>query len=467
MPDTLNPSAAPPVTRPGVPTAAWWPGSFVAPPLEDVRGVLAACIKCGACMPVCPTYREEHRESMGPRGRLALAMGLLQGDIAAAEGVALPISSCIDCRACVPVCPRHLPLDEVFYAAKAELAVRGGGGLRGIGVWLLRRATHFIVAGNRFGYFLGPGRLFGALYRGISDTSPVARLLPFFHGGRKRELPGVRSRPLTSSYPEVISPPPGVAVRGRVAFFPGCVINFTSTDIGHATLRALGRLGVEVVMPGDAPCCGIPLLSLGDREGARSVARDVMARYGNLQVDALLTACASCGTTLRDTYPVLFAGQPGMQQQARQFASRVLDVTEYVLGHTDFADRAARLDMAVTYHDPCHLVRGMGVTEEPRQILRTVTSGFVEMREADRCCGFGGLFSALHYGLSLEVGARKVQAVAASGAPVVATGCPGCQMHMNDTLARGGVSATVLHTIEVLDRALEAGTARQDVSCGK
>ncbi len=414
-------------------------------PLDGVKEELDACIKCAACMPVCPTYREELRESMGPRGRLALAMGLLEGEITPAAGVIKPISSCIDCRACVPACPRHIPLDTVFYFAKAELAEYSAGGPVG---WLLRRASRMVLVGNRLSWFLPVARLGTRLYHSIADGSPLSRLLPFFRAGRKRVLPKLVTRPMTDDYPEVVTPK---KVTGRVAFFPGCVINLTATHIGHATISALSKLDVEVVIPKQAPCCGIPLLSLGDRDGARQVAKDVIERYGQLDVDAVITACASCGTTLKDTYPTLLPGE-----DTDRFAGKVMDVTEYITGHTDYASRAGKLEQKVTYHDPCHLVRGMGVTEAPRAILRQIAPhGFREMDGADQCCGFGGLFSALHYDLSLKIGAEKTRSVAASGAGIVATGCPGCQMHMHDTLARGNVEARVVHTVELLAEALE------------
>lgn len=424
-------------------------------PLAAVRQEMSACIKCAACMPVCPTYREARRESMGPRGRLALAVAMLEGGLDPADGVMGPIGSCIDCRACVPACPRHIPLADVFYAAKATLAQARAGGLVAT---LLRRVSHRVIVGNRFRPLLAPGRLAMAIYHGVADSSPLARLFPFFRAGRKRALPDVVARPLTDRYPEVITVPDP---RGRVAFFPGCVINFTGTDIGRATLSALTRLGVEVVLPRDAPCCGIPLLSLGDREGARQVARDVVARYGAIQADWVITACASCGTTLRDTYPQLLKGDAA----AQALAARVLDVTEYLTRHTDYAARAGMLTQTITYHDPCHMARGMNVTAEPRRILRDIAGdGFKEMEAPDTCCGFGGLFSALHYDLALEVGARKVERVRQSGARVVATGCPGCQMQMTDTLARGGVPARVLHTVELLDMALDAPPAASVVA---
>ncbi len=416
-----------------------------APPLEALREDLAACIKCAACIPACPTYPTTRRESMGPRGRLAIAVGLLEGEITGADGAFSAISSCIDCRACVPACPRHIPLADVFYAAKGALAEAESPGFQ---ARLLRVASRAILVKNRLRAAMRLGRPFVWLYRRLSDGNPLARLMPFYRHGRKRVLPGLVKRPMTDDYAEVV--PAAGPRKGRVAFFPGCVINFTATDIGHATVRALHKLDVEVVIPRDAPCCGIPLLSVGDRAGAREVARDVVARYGSLDVDAVVTACASCGTTLRDTYPGLLD-----TPEAKDFATRVLDVSEYITARTDYADRAGKLDLAVTYHDPCHLVRGMGVTEEPRRILAHVAgAGFREMDGADRCCGFGGLFSALHYDLALDVGARKAASVAQAGAGVVATGCPGCQMQMTDSLARAGVQARALHTVELLDRAL-------------
>jgi glycolate oxidase iron-sulfur subunit len=418
-------------------------------PLEAVRQEMSACIKCAACMPVCPTYRQAGRESMGPRGRLTLAVAMLGGELNADDGVMGPISSCIDCRACVPACPRKIPLANVFYAAKAALASAHAGG------WiskLLRRISHQVLVGNHLRPIMPVASFFIRLYHGIADTSPAARLLPFFRSGKKRTLPSIKSTPLTDDYPEAITVQ---HPKGRVVFFPGCVINFTSTDIGRATISALGKLDIDVILPKSAPCCGIPLLSMGDQAGAQAVAKDVISRYGAALkehgADAIVTACASCGTTLRDEYPHLLKGDP----DAKAFAAKVMDITEYITQKTDYKNRAQVLDIPLTYHDPCHLVRGMEVTEAPRQIIRQIDpNGFREMDGADTCCGFGGLFSALHYDLALQVGESKVASVQASGATVVATGCPGCQMHMSDTLSRGNVSVQVKHTVELLDIAL-------------
>ena len=129
---------------------------------------------------------------------------------------------------------------------------------------------------------------------------------------------------------------------------------------------------------------------------------------------------------------------------------KVFDFTQYLTakGYSkDFGVTSAR----ITYHDPCHLVRGMNVSKEPRDILKSIPGvELAEMKDANKCCGCGGTFSLAHYDISRTINEEKIDNVEKTGAEVLLTGCSGCRMHLSDGLSRRGSKMTVMHTAEFI-----------------
>jgi len=194
-----------------------------------------------------------------------------------------------------------------------------------------------------------------------------------------------------------------------VAYFVGCAGNLIYPESASAAVEALSRAGVEVVIPKSQGCCGTPVFNAGDFVTAREMASRNIETLQSCGADAVVTACASCGLTLKREYEELlgFDGGVGLP---------VFDLTEFLVlrgANVTPLAQSAGLDAApgtagsgarkvrVTYHDPCHLSRGQGISEDPREVLRSIPwVEFVEMRDADRCCGAGGSFSLSHYELS-------------------------------------------------------------------
>jgi glycolate oxidase iron-sulfur subunit len=234
--------------------------------------------------------------------------------------------------------------------------------------------------------------------------------------------------------------------KGRVAFFPGCAVEYVQPDIGSATIGVLNAIGYDVIVPGDLKCCGRPLLSLGDRQAAEELAAHNAALFEALEVDAIVTACASCGLTFKKDYPKLL--QPGAKIPVVQ------DIHDFLAG------RIAGIKLnpvckSVTVHDPCHLGRGQGLSRTVRDLLQTIPGlTIVEMKDPDRCCGFGGVMRITHRELSDGIAMDKVNNIIATRAAVVATGCPGCCMQIADALRRQGSEIGVVHPVQLLEEAL-------------
>jgi len=435
-------------------------GDFRVNYLASVKNEVSKCIKCGICMAGCPTYAVTKDETMVARGRLSLIGANIEGRLETSDILDNTITSCIGCLTCEVNCPSGVKVGEIIFAAKAQMAENRGLGITG-------RFMSRAVVGQRWPLSIIMMLSFIPLkiYDLLPDKWPFTAVLPFVRKERKRKLPSVGIRPLTASYPEIVKTK-SKKVKGRVAFFPGCVINYSTQDIGRATISVLNKLGYDVIIPEGQYCCGIPLLSLGDMETAQKVAVKNIELFLKYDVEAIIISCATCGHTLKKEYPVLLNHlMNGKFEMVRNFSDKVTDIHEFVYREGKACterslrsgDGVASGDkFRVTYHDPCHLKKGLGIYQSPREILRSISNAeFIEMDEADACCGFGGIFSLNHYDLASDIGERKAESIRRSSAQVVATGCPGCKIHIEDSLNRAGLSVSVKHTVELLDEALE------------
>jgi len=328
------------------------------------------------------------------------------------------LATCTSCLACEASCPSNVPVTGIIEAAKEEAVRESGLGLiNGIVSSSLKSdvAMRFLARLAPFVLHYPGGALKG---KGMSTSG-------------QRLGAGFVTKERTT---------------GKVALFPGCAINHFQQDIGQAAIAVLSAIGHEVIVPKGLQCCGRPHLSCGDRKSAEELALKNNTILAGLQVDAVVTACASCGLTLKKGYPKLLP--PGVRMP------RVLDIHEF-LSH-GLSEKALRtVQKTVTYHDPCHLGRGQGLSGTARAVLRSVPGlMLVEMKNADRCCGFGGVMRITHGDLSNAIGGNKAAMIIATGASAVVTGCPGCRMQITEALRRAGSDIDVVHTVQILEEAL-------------
>jgi glycolate oxidase iron-sulfur subunit len=238
----------------------------------------------------------------------------------------------------------------------------------------------------------------------------------------------------------------------RVGFFLGCAQNVLFAEESAATVRVLARNGCTVITPRETKCCGMPARGYGDGEAVRGQARFNIALFERAEVDIIVTDCATCGSTLRD-YGRLLQDDPAWAERAAGFSRKVRDISEFLVS-LPLEKPKGRIDARVTYHDPCHLRRGQGVWKEPRALLKLIDGlEFVEMPEADWCCGSAGSQLITHYATSLRVLGRKMDHAGETKAQIIASGCPGCQMQLTTGARRHGLAVEVTHPIVLLDKA--------------
>jgi len=411
--------------------------------LEDFREEIEQCVKCGACRAHCPVFNIERREGRVARGKVALSHAVLEGEIDFDAKVMEDLSQCLLCGSCCAGCPNKVPTEEIVAAARRKIAEQKGLSSFGKGVAAILGRPKLMNTLAKTG-----GKLAGLLFKKLPENSGLRLRFPAPYLAGDRTLPPITDRPFRERHPEVIPGEPG---RPTVAFFTGCGINYMYPAVGDALLRAMRFLGVSVVIPKDQACCGLPAVSAGAGEVVEQLADQNLAALTRHKVDYVVTACASCNAGIGKVYADLGGG-------FEDLAGKTQDVFVFLANH-GLAEKLAELPaitpkLKVTYHDPCHL-RTQGITQEPRKILAALPQvDFVEMANAGTCCGLGGTYSVYHYEQTKQIGALKAESIAASGAELVATDCPGCIMQLQDAINHAGGRQRAVHILELLSEAL-------------
>ena len=408
-----------------------------------------SCIKCGFCLPVCPTYNLTGSEAASPRGRIAMMVAVADGDLEP-EDIFASLDLCLGCRACETACPAGVEFGRLLEAGRAAAAV--GQPASRFGDWLHRLFMERILPSprrlNRLASLLrvyqASGvqalvRLSGLLPRLAPRLAIMEALLPAVPPARARQ-----SLPMeTPAYGEE---------RGRVVLLTGCVTPQVLPHVNHATVRVLSRNGYRVMATPAQPCCGALQAHANDLEGARRLARHHIAAFEASGADWFVVNAAGCGALMKD-YGHLLADDPDFAARAETFDPRVRDVSE-LLAAVPLRKPLQSVPLRVAYDDPCHLSHGQRIRQQPRELLRQVPGlELLEVPESDWCCGSAGTFNLFHPETAGALLDRKMAHLASVRPDVVVSGNPGCLLQLRQGAARHGLAAEILHPIEMLDRA--------------
>ena len=396
----------------------WGPGD--APSDED----LGRCVACGLCLPHCPTYRLTGEESASPRGRIAAMRAVADGRAEVGTTLARFLDACLTCRACEDVCPSHVPFGRMMERARVQVEPLRTGRerrWRRLGLGLLRRKGLLTLA-----------------VRLQSLAKP-------FVSARTRSL---MPRPGLGRRVPAVTEPTG-DVRGTVALLTGCVQDRWYREVNRATVRVLARNGWRVVVPREQGCCGALHAHHGRLDTARDLARRNLRAFA--QVDVLLANAAGCSAHLKE------AGDLLATDGGRAFSGRVRDVLEFLHEHGLEPPSANPGVEVVAYHDACHALRAQAIYAQPRALLGAIPGlRVVEIPDGETCCGAAGLFTILEPDTADALMRAKAEAIASTGARVVASANPGCTMQLSAGLRALGIEVEVVHPVELLDRAYAA-----------
>ena len=420
-------------------------------PDQPPDDVLRACVHCGFCLPVCPTYIETLRERSSPRGRIWLIKAVADGELDIGNEVfQSEMSLCLDCRACEAVCPSGVRYGELIESARVQILQHESGSLksravRSVGLNLLLgkpKATRMAARGAKLFERTRLDRV--AVRTGILDRVGLDHAEAIRPAMSDDFLvPGRESWPAVGPR------------RGTVALLAGCVMSTAFAEVHRATARVLARNGYDVVVPPSQGCCGALSVHSGDADGGRALARRNIEGLSGPEFDAVIVNAAGCGAAMKE-YDFLLRDDPAYAGRAKQFVKRVHDAAEF-LAKVGLTAEPGPLQIRATYQDACHLAHAQRITSEPRELLHAIPElDLVEMPEADLCCGSAGIYNLLQTEMAGRLRDRKIGNALSTKPELIVSANPGCILQIRAGLMSAGSEVEVEHLMTVLDRAYEA-----------
>jgi glycolate oxidase iron-sulfur subunit len=440
---------------------------------------LLACVHCGLCLEACPTYVQTGDENDGPRGRIYLMRAVEEGRLAVeSRSFTRHIERCLGCRACESACPSGVEYGQLLEAARADIASTGRGRgwtanlLRFVlrRVWLhparLRAAFAFarVLRDSRLPHFLLrtkltkllPARLeFALALLDSSRATSLRRASGSDDYGAKDARASVAGAGTQSAdagaADEVVSDVSSPATAESAALlFEGCVTAGLFSRVNSATARVLEANGCTTNAPRGQVCCGALHAHAGDLEGARRLARQNIEAFSEAGSAPVVTNAGGCGAMLV-SYAQLLAHDEKFAARANDFSARVRDVSQQLA--TAGVREGARLDdIEATYDASCHLLHGQKALVEPLRVLGSIPGlHLAPLEGSDVCCGGAGVYNLLEAELSSRILEEKLKHVGETGARVLATGNPGCQMQIGAGARLRRLDLKVCHPVELLD----------------
>nr|WP_227872360.1 (Fe-S)-binding protein [Paenibacillus albus] len=453
-------------------------------------------MRCGFCLPACPTFRETGIEAESPRGRIALMKAVADGLMDPDYAFETQMNHCLGCRACEPACPADVKYGQLLEQARDSVEQH----TESHRWWVkLARKTAFE------GMFPHQGRmrlLGGALQvyqksglRGLVRGSGMMKLFPKHMQQMERILPDASYRGVVEQIGSV-HPAKGERV-GTVGLFRGCIMDVMFTETNKHTVELLNAAGFDVVIPESQNCCGALHAHSGEQDGARELAKRNIAAFKAAGVDWIASNAGGCGALLVE-YDHLLHDDQQYASDAKWFAKRTLDVSKLLVEHGRLQSAAAAAAAAskvqgtapscgggtaaatsaevsensagcggscgsvsfasadpvrITYQDSCHLRNVMRSSEAPRKLMKSVANAeFVELFESDRCCGSAGIYNLTQPEMAGQILDHKMDHVKQTGAHYLLTSNPGCLLQMKLGIEKHGMSGKMeaVHLVDFL-----------------
>ena len=402
------------------------------PEIANSNGILRKCVHCGFCTATCPTYLLLGDELDSPRGRIYLMKEMLEKGGAPAPSTVKHIDRCLSCLSCVSTCPSGVNYMHLVDHARTHIEDHY---TRPLPERLLRSMLATVLTRRP---------LFRAAVTLGRFARPFAGLLP---GRLKGMLATVPARPAPRGHADKPGNYPATAPKvARMALLSGCVQPVLRPQTDDAAVRLLNRHGVDMVIAPGGGCCGALAHHMGKSDDAQRLAKaNIIAWEREVAngLDAIVVTASGCGTMIKD-YGFMFRNDPEWATRAAAISALAKDVTE-VVATLGLQPPVVPTGQAVAYHSACSMQHGQGISRQPRALLAAAGFDVREIGEGHICCGSAGAYSILQPELSGQLRDRKLAAIAATGAPVVATGNIGCIGHL------GSGGANMVHTVELLD----------------
>jgi len=416
--------------------------------VKELEEQLVICIRCGLCQSVCPLFEQTGKEADVARGKLALLNGLMTRLFSDPDGVNKRLNKCLLCGSCAANCPSGVNVLEIFF--KARTILTGYKGLSPVKKIIFKQALSNPKTFNTLMAWAGKfQKLLVKSNKTIQGTSCARFVSPLLFS---RHFIPLANKPFHKSLTAL---KPGSTVSGiRVALFTGCLIDKILPNIAHASVKVLQHCNVNLIIPETQGCCGIPALASGDRKTFNTLLAHHAKLLQKQKFDYLVTACATCTSTIKKLWPSLYQGnENSLKKYLDNLSKKTMDINQFLVDVMHIGPYKTHEDdnssETVTYHDPCHLKKSLGICVQPRQVITASGKYLKEMEDADKCCGMGGSFNLSHYDISTKIGKLKQKSIVETNCSTVASGCPACIMQISDMLSKTGSSIQVKHPIEL------------------
>jgi len=235
----------------------------------------------------------------------------------------------------------------------------------------------------------------------------------------------------------------------NVSLFIPCTVNLFLPHIGEATVTLLRRLGINPVYHEEQTCCGQPAINAGYQKEAQKAAKHFIKVFGD--DEQVVSPSGSCICTVKYHYPELFENEPEWRRRAEELAPRMFELSQYLVDVLNVEDVGASFAGKVTYHESCHILRGLGVSEQPKKLIKAVQgTQLVPLNAAESCCGFGGEFANNFPDISESMVKDKVENYLSSGADLLLLCEPGCLLNIGGFLSRNHPGKKAMHLASFL-----------------
>jgi len=414
-----------------------------------VEEKVSKCNKCGFCQEICPTYIITKNEANVARGRIRLARLVCEGNYTwgSEPEIEQHIKSCLLCKACVTNCPSSVATDKIMMEAREKINAANGFSF-------FHKAAYRGIFSQQKRFKAVSGLVRFYQHSGARWLVRCSRILGIVKKVKRMEdlLPPLPKKSFFQQAPNLIKNITNP--KFKVGYYAGCATNAFFSQVAVATVKVLQHYNCQIYAP-EVECCGGPHQSAGDFDEGKRLAKDTINKFAGKDLDYIVIDCATCGSTLKE-YAELLKGDNEYSQKAQEISSKVIDVNKFTLEHLEINPKELKeLTYRVSYHDPCHGVRGLKVSQEPRALLKLIPGiEFVEMKQANWCCGGAGSYCFLQDDNSEAILQLKLNAFRETGANVLATSCPACMMQLGHGLRSRKIKADMFHPMELLDKAL-------------
>lgn len=417
-----------------------------------IKEISNECIKCGKCIQVCTIYNINRDETTSPRGFLDLLGAYKDGNLALDKNLKTIFESCFLCTNCVDACPKSIKTDAAIESVRVDIAKKYGiAWYKKMAFWFLSHRKVLDICA-RMGYvFQSCG--FKIKKENFSNSMKPRFKMPLVK--KERLLPTASKKSFLNSHEEFVDN----GGEKTIGLFIGCMGNYAYTNIGESILKICESLKINLDLMKKQVCCGAAMYFTGDNKTTKKLAKKNIVYFEEMlkKVDAIIIPEATCSGMIKVDYAHLFYDEPSWQERAIKLQDKIFLASEYFYKHTNLKEILAKkekLNLKITYHDPCHAKKMQGVFKEPRELLSNNFT-LLEMENPDMCCGFGGVtMQTNNYHLSKTAGLKKAPMIQKTKADFVSAECSACRMQLNNSLNLISSDIRCVNPVELIAKVL-------------